>query len=72
MLAKPYFVFTLGVNLGIYRFKRLKWQIYDASLFFSSLEKIYKSEKHQAKHDQNHAQNKRAAVFAVVNRVINR
>ena len=72
MLAKPYFVFMPGVNLGIRRFKRLKWQIYDASLFFSPLEKIYKPKKHQAKHDQNHAQNERAAVFAVVNRIINR
>ena len=41
-----------------------------SAVLFSSLEKIYKPKKHQAKHDQNHAQNERAAVFAVVNRVI--
>lgn len=51
MLAKPYFVFTLGLNSessSLYAFKI-------ANLFFSSLEKIYKSKKHQAKHDQNYA-----------------
>ena len=47
MLAKPYFVFTLEVNLEYYRLYAFKI----ANLFFSSLEKIYKSKKHQAKHD---------------------